>query len=130
MSSFHELNLKTLKRMTQICKVEQTHTAENGKGDYLINPYYYFDRELADDNQFKTADLSINGKTIRVIYALNKDGVPFGNSWKELRALADDKFVSGRICLECLNPITPIKNDFMGRLCCKPCDKGKYRKTK
>ena len=108
--SSHELNLKKLKRMTQSGKVEQTHTAENGKGDYLINPYFYFVEDIAQRHQFKTGDLLINGKLKRVIYALNKDGVEFANTWNELRPLSNDEYVSGRVCLECLNAIPPIKN--------------------
>jgi hypothetical protein len=131
MVSNNALNKNALKRMTESSKVLVKHTTEQGKGDYIINPYYYFEKSIADDKQFMTDDrVEENGKITRVIYALNKDDMPFYNSYNVLRPLADDKYVSGRICIDCLNPIPPKKkNEFMGRLCCQECNKGNTRET-
>jgi hypothetical protein len=131
MISFHKLNADKLKRMLTSNKVEITHTKEDGKDDYIINPYYYFDKSIAENKLFKTADLiEADGKIKRVIYALNKDGNPFYNHYGILRPLQDDNFVSGRICIDCYNPILPKKkNEYVGRLCCQKCNKGEKRET-
>jgi hypothetical protein len=131
MISFHKLNADKLGRLIASDKVEITHTIEEGKGDYIINPYIYFDRSIVENNLFKTADLiEEDGKIKRVIYALNKDGVPFCNSYGILRPLIDHNYSSGRICIDCYNPIPPKKkNEYVGRLCCQECNKGKIRET-
>jgi hypothetical protein len=128
----HKYYVEKLKRMTQSDRVEITHTKEQGKDDYLINQNYYFDKSITENKyqMFKTEDRADEkGKITRVIYALNKDGVPFYNFYGILRPLADDKYTTGRICLECLNVVPPIKNEYVKRLCCKICDKGEIRET-
>lgn len=131
-SLLHKCYENVRKGMLTSDKVEITHTKEEGKDDYIINPKYYFDKWILDDETitFKTADHKEGKRLIRVIYPVRKHkDHEYFNSYNELRFLKDNKYKSGKICVECLNAIPEIKNDYAKRLACKSCCKGEVRKT-